>query len=278
VKCYQFAINRHCVRQQVASVTGHNAPVKGRTTSRSEYRCVATSIEGFVQQLAVSYIRHGYWFYVYGRIPEGQDPQAVDRRLIGRYGIDISKWARVRRKKAGYANLHYLRCERFFVLCATEGQHLFFEEQGKRIRDARKVPVKFAGYAIGHRDGHPHVRIEREQYRLLKSCFLQLATRRTKESLEREFFRIPLESYAPVRGQLLTILQEVNNVRRKAGSDVLSEDCLRFKRRIVRPFEPASIADQVEKLYLDSSIDVRSTKPQAPRDCPPRIVRHRSTD
>jgi hypothetical protein len=29
-------------------------------------RYLATSISGFVQQLAVSYLPHGYWFYVTG--------------------------------------------------------------------------------------------------------------------------------------------------------------------------------------------------------------------
>ena len=33
------------------------------------YRCEAASVEGFIQQLAVSYVAKGYWFYVTGRIP-----------------------------------------------------------------------------------------------------------------------------------------------------------------------------------------------------------------
>src|SRR5262249_30215594 len=57
------------------------------------YHCEATSIPGFVQQLAVCYLRHGYYFYVSGCIPAGKDPCDVDRKLIERYGIDLSKWA-----------------------------------------------------------------------------------------------------------------------------------------------------------------------------------------
>jgi hypothetical protein len=34
-----------------------------------KYRCEATSVEGFLQQLAVAYITTGYWFYVTGEIP-----------------------------------------------------------------------------------------------------------------------------------------------------------------------------------------------------------------
>jgi hypothetical protein len=42
------------------------------------YRAEATSIGGFIQQLAVSYVRNGYWFYVAGSVPEGKDPRAID--------------------------------------------------------------------------------------------------------------------------------------------------------------------------------------------------------
>ena len=50
------------------------------------YRCVATSVAGFVQQLAVAYVAHGYWFYVTGWIPQGKPPEAIDRKLIERKG------------------------------------------------------------------------------------------------------------------------------------------------------------------------------------------------
>ena len=39
------------------------------------YRCVATSVAGFVQQLAVCYIGRGYYFYVRGGIPAHKDPE-----------------------------------------------------------------------------------------------------------------------------------------------------------------------------------------------------------
>ena len=36
------------------------------------YKCETTSIEGFVQQIACSYLRHGYWWYVTGVVPTGK--------------------------------------------------------------------------------------------------------------------------------------------------------------------------------------------------------------
>src|ERR1051326_424060 len=109
-----------------------------------EYRCEATSVAGFVQQLAVAYIGRGYFFYVTGEIPEKKDPSSVDEKLIAKYGLAIGKTARARRKAAGFPNVQYLRYRRDFVLLATHGVHDFFDEEGRFVRDVRKVPIKFA--------------------------------------------------------------------------------------------------------------------------------------
>jgi hypothetical protein len=206
----------------------------------SVYQAEATSIEGFAQQLAVSFVGKGYYFYVVGSIPEGKDPRTVDVKLITRYGIDISKWARVRRKRAGTANLQYLRFERFFVILARHGKHCFFEDEASCIEDIRRTPIRFAGYSISFRGGHPHVRIEQEEYNQMKAYFLDLAVHRSLVTVERELAQIRFEPYAPVRGQLLCILRAVNRARKQAGFTPVTRQVFRFKRRIYRPFESVS--------------------------------------
>jgi hypothetical protein len=99
------------------------------------YRCEATTVPGFVQQVAVSYVANGYLFYVAGCVPAGKDPRTIDGKILERYGIAISKWAKARRKSLGQANLQYIRFERFFLILATHGQHRFFHEEAKVIRD-----------------------------------------------------------------------------------------------------------------------------------------------
>lgn len=200
-------------------------------------RLVAATIEGFIQQLAVSYISNGYFFYVTGRIPDRKDPRAVDRKFVELYDLRASKWARARRKRAGLANVQYLRHERFFILLATHGKHPIFEGESNLIRDARRVSIKFAGYSVSFRGGHAHVRIEQEQYKLVKSYLLDLAVRRSAESLEGVFRDLPFEPYAPVRRQLLNILRGVNQARKVAGFRPVRGESLRLRRRIVKPFE-----------------------------------------
>jgi hypothetical protein len=218
-----------------------------------EYRCEATSIAGFVQQLAVAYVGRAYWFYVTGEIPERKDPRAVDEKLIEKYGLGIGKATRARRKAAGFANIQYLRYRRCFVLLATLGKHQFFEEERKFIRDAREVPIKFGGYAISYRAGHPHVRIEQGRYLELKAYLGDIAVHRTKERLEEELSRLPFEPYAPIRSQVLGILREVNRRRRLAAFEPILKTCFRVRRRVVQPFEAKAIANQNAKHRRDES-------------------------
>jgi len=212
-------------------------PLRALVVGGGVYRCRTVSLAGFIQQLAVAYVAHGYWFYVRGWIPIDKDVEAVDRKLIDRYGIDISKWERARRKRAGLANLHYVRYGRTFVLIATHGQHWFFEAEAKVIRDIRRTPFKLGGYSVSYRNGHASVRIDGETYGRLKAYFAELAVRRSTQVVAEELRLLPFEPYAPVRRQLLNLLRGINRDRQQAGFEALPPTCLRLRRRVVRPFD-----------------------------------------
>jgi hypothetical protein len=210
------------------------------------YRCEATSLAGFVQQLAVSYLANGYWFYVTGEIPAHKDPVKTDRKIIEQYGIGISKWSRARRKKSGRANLQYLRLGQFYVILATHGEHVFFEREKSRLKDARETPIKVGGYSIsyrrsrGGRTWHPAVRMQRGRYLELKAHFEGLALHRTAENLIREFSALGLEPYAPVKTQLASILRAVNRRRKAAGFQLVPVSIVSRPRRVVVALKAAS--------------------------------------
>ena len=207
------------------------------------YRCVCQSVDGFIQQVAVSYLSNGYVFYVIGQVPDGKDPSKVDAKLIERYGIDVSKWSRARLKRAGRANVQYIRFRELFVLMATHGEHDFFRLEGDRVRDVRRVPLKVFGYALSVKRGHAHVRIEREEFKRLEAYFVGRAPHRSAASLESELRALPYEPYAPVRRQLLQLVRRVNRARRLAGYELIPFEVLRLRRRIVRPFGSSSVAE-----------------------------------
>jgi hypothetical protein len=202
-------------------------------------------VGGLVQLLATSYLARGYVFYVTGTVPEHKSPAAVDAKLIARYDIVGSKWVRARKKEKGHASMAYLRYQRFFVLLATHGEHRFFLDEATQIRDARRIPIKFAGYALSYRGGHAHVRIEQRRYNEIKAHLLDLARHRRPETVAAEFERLPFEPYAPVRRQLLCLLRAVNEVRKAAGFIPIDRACLCFKRHIYRPFSPVQSRDEV---------------------------------
>lgn len=211
------------------------------------YRCEATSVVGFVQQFSCCYVRHGYHYYVVGEIPPKKEPLEVDARIVERYGIGLSKFARARRKRAGLANVQYIRFRSFFVLCATgpRGEHRFYDEHSSgQIRNIREQPLAFGGYSIGWHRGvdrrwHVSVRIHPERYRSLKAYLLEIATRRSVDQLAGEFAGLGFEPYAPVRRQYLALWRAVNRERKTAGLSLISSSCLRMKRQVVRPFGAA---------------------------------------
>ena len=209
------------------------------------YRCVATSVAGFVQQLAVAYIAHGYYFYVRGRIPDHKDPAATDQKIIAQYAIAMSKWTRSRRKEGGQASVQYLRYGRFYVILATHGQHPFFAAEAQQVRDFRRHPLYFLGYSIGCRQArgggahHASVRIRNDALFELKERFRHMALQRSVEELCRELRGIPYEPYAPVRDQLRGVQRAVNRLRKIAGLELVPQGVLRRWRTPVKPFGEA---------------------------------------
>lgn len=234
-----------------------------------EYRCVATTLEGFIQQLAVCYVGRGYYYYVLGRVPEGKDPAAVDRKLIERYGITAKKWERAYRKQQGLANLQYLRYGRTFVLLCSEGEHVFRSRERASIRDVRKTGIRFGGYLVSFRGGHVQVRIDPVAYRQLRGYYVDLACHRSRDALIQEFYRAPFEPYAPIRRQMFCILREVNRRRKQAGFELVPTSAIWLKRRIVKPFAEGRCNNGFQTMAPPAHRD--------PHD-PPQIVGHVATD
>lgn len=238
-----------------------------------KYRCVAASPEGLVQQVATSYLRHGYWFYVTGFAKAGVDLDALDRKLIAKYGIDVGERERTSRKRRGLANMQYIRYRNWFLLLATEGHHPFKQVERKVIQDCRRIPIKFEGYSVSYRQSgvtpegggprtwHPSVRIDDATYKELKGFFLDRACHRSVENLSKDFARVPYARYAKVRRQLLDILRTVNEARARTGYEAVPHQALRLRRAIVKPFgEPETPADAAEVPSRS-----RCARPERPR-------------
>jgi hypothetical protein len=223
-----------------------------------KYKYIATTREGFVQQIAVGYVRHGYVFFVNGKVPNGKDPSKTDQKLLERYGIRTTKDSRYRRKQRGEANLQYIRFNRDWVMLATKGKHEWHHLERANIRDVRRVPLVVCGYSITLADGgnilnrkkspgvqgperdikkRVRVQISKASFRELKAEFLTHARSRSEDWYRMRFYHIGFEPYAPVRKQLLELLRLVNKVRGTHGVRKIAPDCIRYHRKPVKPFE-----------------------------------------
>jgi len=136
------------------------------------------------------------------------------------------------------ASVQYLRHGHFFVLVATHGKHEFYTAEANRIQDIRRVPIRYASYAVGCRrfaeHWHAAVRLDADVFRRLKAKFGSMALTADAARLEQAFRRLPAEPYAAVRRQLFDLLRAVNRARHIAGLELITSSALRLHRRSVK--------------------------------------------
>jgi hypothetical protein len=214
-------------------VQGTKSPPSGA------YHYLAASPAGFLQQLAC-YLRHGYYLYYRGHLRAGKDPLPVDGRILSRYPDILLTPKQKERRKEGAAKTQYLRHGQDFLILSTEGQSFFRSEEAKAIKDARRVPVLFAGHAISVRAGHVHVQIDRNLLKGLAALYAALAIRETKAALEARLRSLPFEPFAPVRKQCAELLRSINKRRRQADLPLVCPSCLPAGRRVCPAFGPLS--------------------------------------
>jgi len=228
---------------------------------RGEYKYETTSVTGFVQRIATCLLRHGYVHYVQGEVKEGKDPRSIDVKLLTKYEVVQNEHRRARRKERGLANLQYLRFDRTWVLMATEGSHPMKSEERNQLKDIRESPIQIAGYSIYLKQGdwkkkltkeeplvrdhkwHARVLISRERYKELRAYFLGIATKRTVEVLSAEIYNLPFECYKPVWRQLRKLIRVINKKRKGAGMSPVPMSAIRWRRTIVKAFEPVELDD-----------------------------------
>ncbi len=236
------------------------------------YRCVATSLRAFVQQLGVNYVSRGYFLYATGEIPKGKDPRFTDAWFHQLYRFHtFDKHGREQLKAENYARMQYLRYGHRFVLLSTLGKNdLFWREEGGRIQDARRKAIRCGPYSLKYRvpgfdeagapdvgelllaeeewdepafisKGHLSVRMTEEHYRQMKERFSKLARKLPREKLIEEFRKYCYQPYRPVVEQWYNIVREVNRQRRRAGFrdeigyKVLRHTLRRVKGRLTEP-------------------------------------------
>ncbi len=214
------------------------------------YMCEATSVKGFVQQIAVVYLTKGYRWFVQGEIPAGKSVACVDAKLLKKHSVDISETTRWRRKKLGLANVQYIRFGRHFVLLATNGR-----KQDEAWRLVEETPIRVCNYSISRRpEGRSrkgwdrprlrsHVQIDWEHYKELRAMLEGLACWRTVGELTQLFYELPFEPYAPVRRQVAGLRALANRKRRSHGLTLIPKESFPVKAYSVPVYRPNTVVE-----------------------------------
>lgn len=224
-----------------------------------QYRCEARSVEAFLSQIC-RYVGGGHYFYFACTLGEDKDPCVLDRKMVDRYVTEGKAWRRKSRSRGGHANVHYLRCGRFYVLISTHGkkvggkpEKLFFDH-ATTIRDIRRKALTFWKYSIRYTFSETekrwkvNIRLHREAYQELRAELVQFSVRercRDSEAMEEKVRSLRLAWYRPVRAQVFRILQEVNRRRRYRGFDQIPATCIPKMRRPPIVFIEDAVAEDV---------------------------------
>lgn len=100
--------------------------------------------QGFIQQ-AVYLISRGYVFHLLMLYPEKKRDrfEDTDRKLITKYGADLSKFQRSRRKLKGLANFYFMRWDQTACVFMTPGKIPEGVHPDGGFRDSREKNGRF---------------------------------------------------------------------------------------------------------------------------------------
>ena len=128
------------------------------------------------------------------------------------------------------------------MIILTKGKHeKFYQDHHSQVRDIRRTALKVFGYSVRYSFSELEqrmkvsIRLDDRTRRKLEAHMLTVATwdcHREKAALERDFKRLPYQSYEPVFAQLVAIAKKVNKVRRRRGFDAIDLACIKNKRRL----------------------------------------------
>ena len=221
----------------------------------------AGSVAGLIHKLVTGYVVRGYVHFVAGRHPKRiptEKLHEIDEKFVAKYGANVSRNIKASRKAAGYYNVQYMRFRRDWVMVATPGlmgagTEDFFEEHIRtdQLRNFTRDCFQFHGYSIGFRPegGRPKVegrvrvavtkgtkrrgavRMRHEIYMGEKKFIVDKATSWAAEQIVEHLQALANRwiCYAPIRGQIKSMLQAANQARKLRGFRAIPWNAIDFR-------------------------------------------------
>lgn len=179
------------------------------------YNAEAKTSAEIIRRLTKYYLPYGYYFFKVSTIPAHKDVTKVDRNIIEKYGLSISRTTRARQKEKGVARVQYLRYEHQVFLIATEGVHHFFDD--KSVRDCRHTPLPVWYYWITATKNRYHVSVCPESYQAVREKLYRLIENGQEMSAIEEVNALPWLNYPGVQKQKRRLIQELHRTCKRRG-------------------------------------------------------------
>lgn len=206
------------------------------------------SWQGLIQMIVYLAGRGYYhWHMIY--LPESKQHKwaSIDKKLITKYGMDISKYTRRDRKKRNIANFYYLRWEHIAILLHTDG-----EITGKvqtsiaklndtidEFFDIRKTHMflnigDISTYEIYKDQDTIVVKLEKQFYRELKTGLMDVAETKNKSRMKHTFNKLNgMPSWSGVYAQKKALAKFLVKQARKNGVKLNLSDLRMVRKRFV---------------------------------------------
>lgn len=197
-----------------------------------QIKYLALSWQAFIQYM-IDCFNKGYFYYHFNTHPEQRRHKLpeIDKKIINRFEIGLSKDRRYRRKKKGQANYTYLRHELMFVILRTDGDDLCSERANQRFDDIRTKPLIISiGGEIQlklHKkaDTGYTVCLSKACYRDIKTKLLELAEHRQIKQMHYWFNALNgIPAYAGMIEHKRQLLKAVLQISKKHGTALKRSD------------------------------------------------------
>lgn len=211
---------------------------------KHEYLC--SSWQGLLQQLAWLLSR-GYWYHHVTYLPERKRDrwESIDKKLIAKYGTDLSKWQRARRRKKGLANFAYLRWENVAVLMHTAGDipsdivydDHFRDFRAKGKKNRLKIQISpLVGFEFYLDDKGITVKLDKATFRGIKDSLEEVISTKDVEKIRKEFNKI--NGFPAYRGIVCQKVQLAKYVVKKAGHHQVKLSASDLRINTYKPYVP----------------------------------------
>ena len=195
----------------------------------------------FMLQQIIYLVSKGYTYYSTGEIPINKSNKArsIDKKIIDKYNVNLSKYQRTRRKQKKLANFYYLRWKNQFVILHTKGnidESVIIDDEFYNLNDYRKGDSKFKIIVgkelivnIVMKEGKPTVVLDKSTYKDIKTELDELVKNKQIGKLYKRFNMLNyIPAWSGIVKQKFLLQEEIFRAAKKYGLNTKKKNQIKY--------------------------------------------------